>query len=133
MDEFGVSARQAGTAYRRERAVEKLLMEELARQGATAERLEITIRGQSKPLLTDTWDEKHRELYEAKGTVARAKVREAIGQLLDYRRHIIPPPTTCTVLLPSDPGEDLTELIHSCGFDLVYLEGSKKLVRKPAA
>lgn len=132
VDEFGVSARHAGTAYRRERALEKLLVEELARQGVTAERLEITIRGQSKPLLTDTWDEKHRELYEAKGTVARAKVREAIGQLLDYRRHITPPPTTCTVLLPLDPGEDLTELIHSCGFDLVYLEGSKKLVRKPA-
>lgn len=64
--------------------------------------------------------------------MARAKVREAIGQLLDYRRHITPPPETCTVLLPTDPGEDLTELIHSCGFDLVYLEGSKKLIRKPA-
>ncbi len=133
VDEFGVSARPAGPAYRRERALEKLLVEELARQGVTAGRLEITIRGQSKPLLTDTWDEKHRELYEAKGTVARAKVREAIGQLLDYRRHITPPPATCTVLLPLDPGEDLTGLIHSCGFDLVYLEGSKKLVRKPAA
>lgn len=132
VDEFGVSGRQAGTAYRRERALEKLLVEELACQGVTAGRLEITIRGQSKPLLTDTWDEKHRELYEAKGTVARAKVREAVGQLLDYRRHITPPPATCTVLLPSDPGGDLTQLIHGCGFDLVYLEGSNKLVRSSA-
>ena len=125
VDEFGVSARQAGTAYRRERALEKLLVEELARQGVAAGRLEITIRGQSKPLLTDTWDEKHRELYEAKGTVARAKVREAIGQLLDYRRHISPTPTKCTVLLPTDPGPDLTDLVLSAGMDLLFEDGNQ--------
>ncbi|PZP27260.1 MAG: hypothetical protein DI613_14145 [Kocuria rhizophila] len=130
VDEFVVPGTKAGMAYRRERAVEQQLTDELARQGVEAARLKITVRGQSKPLWTDTWDKDHRKLYEAKGTVARAKVREAIGQLLDYRRHITPPPETCTVLLPMDPGEDLTELIHGCGFDLVYLEGSKKLVRK---
>lgn len=133
VDKFPVPGTKKGTALRRERAVEEMLTNELAHQGVTAKRLKITVRGQSTPLLTDTWDEEHRELYEAKGTVARAKVREAIGQLLDYRRHITPPPETCTVLLPTDPGEDLTELIHSCGFDLVYPENVRKLVRKPVA
>lgn len=54
-----------------------------------------------------------------------------VGQLLDYRRHISPTPK-CTVLLPSDPGDDLTDLIHSCGFDLAYQAGFKVLFRRPA-
>lgn len=136
VDEFAVPGRDPGRAFRRERKLEDLLKKALSRQGVTTERLEILVRGQTKPLMTDTWDARHRELYEAKGTGTREKVREAIGQLLDYRRHIDPTPK-CTVLLPSDPGEDLTELIHSCGFDLVYQEmgqhGSKKLVRSPAS
>ncbi|MCT1802932.1 hypothetical protein M3B51_09060 [Kocuria carniphila] len=100
VDKVDIPEKKPGTAYRRERSLENLLSQKLARQGVKAARLEITNRGQSKPLMTDTWDKEHQELYKAKDTVARAKVREAIGQLLDYRRHITPPqrPVPCCCL-----------------------------------
>ena len=44
---------------------------------------------------------------------------EAIGQLLDYRRHITPPPKALAVLLPSRPTDDLVDLITSLGMHCV--------------
>ncbi|NKX52370.1 hypothetical protein HER39_17695, partial [Arthrobacter deserti] len=43
-----------------------------------------------------------------------------------------PPPARCTVLLPSDPGQDLTDLIHSSGMDLIYQDGNT-FTRRPAS
>lgn len=116
---------------RRERLLEDAFHRHLQEAGGQPERIRITLRGQANPLFTDTWDAVTRELYEAKGSVTRNDVRLAIGQLLDYRRHISPPPARCTVLLPSDPGADLTDLIHSSGMDLVYQDGNV-FTRRPA-
>ncbi len=71
---------------------------------------------------------------ELRASMKTPRKKELISQS-NFRGavHITPPPETCTVLLPTDPGEDLTELIHSCGFDLVYPENVRKLVRKPVA
>lgn len=131
VDDFTTAGSGPTTAVRRERQLENKLKEYLARQGVTAQRLEIHVAGQGRPLLTDTWDATHGELYEAKGTATRAKIREGIGQLMDYRRHITPPPIKCTILVPSDPGADLTHLIHSCGFDLMYQEAGQLHRKSP--
>jgi hypothetical protein len=131
VDEFTTAGTGPTAAVRRERQLENKLKEYLDRQGVTAQRLEIHVASQGRPLLTDTWDDTHRELYEAKGTATRAKIREAIGQLIDYRRHITPPPTRCTILVPSDPGADLTHLVHSCGFDLMYQEAGQLHRKSP--
>lgn len=42
--------------------------------------------GESRPLYSDLWDETAHELVEAKGTVNRDNLRQAVGQLLDYGR-----------------------------------------------
>ncbi|MBD2763537.1 hypothetical protein IEE92_13465 [Kocuria sp. cx-116] len=131
VDEFTSAGTGPTAAVRRERQLENKLKEHLARQGISAQRLEIRVAGQGRPLLTDTWDATHWELYEAKGTATRVKIREAIGQLMDYRRHITPPPTRCTILVPSDPGADLRSLIHSCGFDLMYQEAGQLHRKSP--
>jgi hypothetical protein len=62
---------------------------------------------------------------------SRQDVRLAVGRLMDYRRHISPAPQCCTVLLPSNPGEDLTDFVHSVVMDLVFQDGGR-FVRRPA-
>jgi hypothetical protein len=47
-------------------------------------------------------------------------VREAIAQLLDYRRFLRP--IECAVVLPVRPANDLADLIALCGFALVVPE-----------
>lgn len=120
---------EARSATRRERELENKLAKFLRSQKVEPQRLKITIAGQAASLYTDTWDWANRELYEAKGSVTRANVRTAIGQLLDYRRHINPAPTTCTVLLPTDPGPDLTDLVLSAGMDLLFEDGNRFIRR----
>lgn len=122
--QFNRGPQEESVATRRERILENAFHQHLRAAGCEPARLKIRITGHAKPLYTDTWDASVRELYEAKGGVSRSDVRMAIGQLLDYRRHITPPPARCTVLLPSDPGNDLTDLIHSSGMDLVYQDGN---------
>lgn len=119
-------------ATRRERALENSFHQHLREGGGEPTRLRISVTGQARPLYTDTWDVAARELYEAKGGASRGDVRMAIGQLMDYRRHIVPPPARCTVLLPSDPGNDLTELIHSAGMALVFQDGNTFTRRSPS-
>ena len=76
--------------------------------------------GETRPLLTDPYDETTRELFEAKGTATRVAVRAAIGQLLDYRRHIPVEDLRLTVLLPHRPSSDLVALVLSCGMTCTY-------------
>lgn len=128
-DRFERAGQEAGTSERRERKLETDLHRHLRAAGRPPARLRITIKGQARPLFTDTWDPTGRELYEAKGSVSRHDVRLAVGQLMDYRRHITPPPDRLTVLLPSDPGEDLVDLVHSAGMDLVFQDDGKFIRR----
>jgi hypothetical protein len=124
---------EARSATRRERELENKLAKLLRSQKVEPQRLKITIAGQAASLYTDTWDRTNQELYEAKGSVTRANVRTAIGQLLDYRRHIKPAPTKCTVLLPTDPGPDLTDLVLSAGMDLLFDDGNRFIRRSATA
>ncbi|MFE2520437.1 hypothetical protein [Streptomyces mirabilis] len=64
-------------------------------------------------------------LYELKGSSSRNAVRMAIGQLLDYRRHVPPKDARLVVVLPERPEDDLADLIESAGMGLVYEDGDK--------
>jgi hypothetical protein len=70
-------------------------------------------------LYTDIYDVSENCLYEAKGCADRDSVRMAIGQLIDYSRHILPAPGRA-VLLPQHPTSDLTELLTACGITCIY-------------
>jgi hypothetical protein len=82
--------------------------------GLEATGLRIPYKPEARDLRADLFVTAPRLLIEAKSTTAREKIRLALGQLLDYRRLIAPPPSLC-VLLPSDPPSDMLELLHLFG------------------
>jgi 5-methylcytosine-specific restriction protein A len=88
--------------------------------GATAfKRWRLRPAGELNYLHTDLYDTTTNTLYEAKAHATRDSVRLAIGQLLDYRRHISPEPQMC-LLVPEKPNDDLLALLKSVGIDCVY-------------
>lgn len=68
--------------------------------------------------MTDGFDEAQNRLIEAKASVSRQDIRMAIGQLLDYRRHLNPRPSL-TLLLPERPSEDLVVLLRGLKIEVV--------------
>jgi hypothetical protein len=109
-------------AVRREAALVERFLDHLARQGHQAGRWRLRPPGELRYLYTDIFDHSENVLYEAKAAATRDNVRMAVGQLLDYRRHL---PTTpgLAVLLPSSPSSDLIDLLTDLGIKCVYEEG----------
>ena len=66
--------------------------------------------GDGQPLRVDLFDTRRRVLIEAKAQSTRETVRYAIGQLLDYR-HLLDPPPAMAILLPAEPAQDLKSLL----------------------
>ncbi len=121
---------------RREAELCKRFERHLERQGHEVCRFEIRVEGERGILRTDTFDASDRVLYEAKGRAGRDEIRQAVGQLADYRRHVRPRPLRCAVLLPGRPSDDLANLIESQGLDLVYEEDGEFIgwpVRAPSS
>ena len=58
-------------------------------------------------------------LVEAKDEPSREKVRTAIGQIADYRRHVHPTPA-CALLVSRRPSSDLERLLGSVGISVVW-------------
>ncbi|MCS5723470.1 hypothetical protein N1029_15835 [Herbiconiux sp. CPCC 203406] len=112
-------------ARRREREFEDQVIGWIERRGTPAARLEIRIAGQSGRLLTDTWVESDRELFEAKASPTRNAVRMAVAQLLDYRRHIDPAPARLTVIVPAPPTDDLIDFAVSVGVGVAVFENDQ--------
>ncbi|MFJ8296654.1 restriction endonuclease [Streptomyces sp. NPDC094447] len=104
-------AREPYEAERREAALVRDYVEHLRLLGHEVTRKRITPAGELKPLYTDVFDRTTNVLTEAKGSVTREAIRMALGQLLDYRRHIAPHPSLA-ILVPSRPRQDLLDL---CG------------------
>src|SRR5437588_30240 len=71
--------REPYEAERREAALVHSYREHLENLGHTVRRLAVIPPGESRPLYSDLWDETARELVEAKGTVNRDNVRQAVG------------------------------------------------------
>lgn len=82
---------------------------------------QIAVEGEPGVLTPDLYDAKDHALYEAKGLTTRASIRMTIGQLADYRRHIPGDEILrVVVLLPSEPGDDLKDLLGEEYVELVY-------------
>jgi 5-methylcytosine-specific restriction protein A len=115
---FAVSPRGRTTATRREgELVDRYI--EWSGPAETFSRWCLRPPGELRPLLTDIYSETQNVLYEAKGTATRGAIRTAIGQLLDYRRHIDRADLRLAVLLPHFPGEDLVDLVTGVGISVV--------------
>ena len=106
-------SREPIEAERREQTLVLAYRDFLRRQGHSVSRNKIVPPGEHKPLFTDLYDQTTSTLYEAKGTVTRNAIRTAIGQLADYKRFIPGGPKALAVLLPSEPRQDLLELLHA--------------------
>lgn len=118
---FTVAPREGTTAFRREG---ELVERYMAWMGPTHvfRRWKLRVPYELRPLLTDIYDESENILFEAKGTTTRGAIRMAIGQLLDYQRHIDRRGLRLAILLPQGPSEDLVELATSVGIAVVAEE-----------
>ncbi|MDI5972566.1 restriction endonuclease [Streptomyces sp. SL13] len=115
-------AREPYEAERRESTLVRGYVEHLRLLGHTVCRQRITPAGELKPLFTDVFDETADVLIEAKGTVTREAIRMAVGQLLDYRRHLAPG-VGLAILLPSRPRQDLIDFCAGLGIATVWPKG----------
>ena len=112
------------TVERRERRFEDRLIAWLQQEGFPTGRLRLNIGGELGPLFTDTWISTTGTLIEAKADATRNDIRMAVSQLLDYRRHIDPPPQKCVVVVPILPSEDLRAFVTACGLNLAVFDDS---------
>lgn len=78
-------------------------------------RFEVKPAGHLKALLTDIYDVGTKTLHEVKASARRDDIRMAVGQLLDYRRHIDVPDLRLAILVPDRPSADLIDFAHSVG------------------
>ena len=113
-----------GIAERHEAKIMATLERLLEAQGHRYSRRRILPPGETAPLITDTFDDTAGELFEIKPGATRSFIREAVAQLLDYRRHL-PSEIQCTVLVPVMPSDDLRHLINSAGLRLAVLAGGE--------
>lgn len=121
---FVAPTRRGDEAQRREQDLLQAFHDHLLKQGHEVSRLKIVPEDEAKPLFADLFDRTTNTLFEAKGSVERGAIRMAVGQLLDYRRFVDPPPRLA-VLLPSEPRCDLRALLASAGVEIVWRNGRK--------
>lgn len=115
---FETVARSSQVAVRRE---SQLVADFIAGQsGHRFSRWAIDLPAERTRLLTDVYDDGERVLYEAKAFAGRSDVRMAVGQLLDYRRHVHVEQLRCSVLLPERPSADLRDFLATTGLDLAF-------------
>jgi hypothetical protein len=129
---FLAPGQKAGEAERREQELVLAFHEHLLKQSHEVVRVKIMPPGEAKPLIPDLFDRTTNTLYEAKGSVERGAIRMALGQLLDYSRFLTPKPRLA-VLLPSEPREDLQELLKSAGVHFVWRERKKFVDSEPVS
>ncbi len=118
--EYEVAGSEPQTARRREAELVTRYENYLTGLGHDVQRWRIRPPGELLTLVTDTYDGTEHTLYEAKGTTTRDAIRRAIGQLLDYRRHIAVDDLRLAVLLPDRPSNDLLDLLSSLDIACVY-------------
>lgn len=113
---------------RREAALVERYAEHLAAEKISTNRNKIDLPYSTRPYYTDLFDVSRGELIEAKGSASRNHVRLAIGQLCDYSRYV--PHCARAVLLPTDPGPDLLQLLDSLGITCIFETEPNVFVRR---
>ncbi|WP_166503550.1 hypothetical protein [Modestobacter italicus] len=84
----------------------------------------VLLPSESGALRVDLFDPAQNLLIEAKAKSSREYIRYAIGQLMDYRRRISPPPSLA-VLLPEAPARDMLELLSQLHISVIFESGSR--------
>ena len=79
--------------------------------------------GEVRPIYSDAWVEDRHALIEAKNSDGRDAIRQAIGQLYDYRR-FHKPPIRLAVLLPHQPEAERLDLLQSAGIEALWPDGT---------
>jgi hypothetical protein len=103
-----------------ERAEQKLVLryrDYMAGKGIIVRRKKYLPAGEVRPIYSDAWVDR-RALIEAKNSDGKDALRQAIGQLYDYRR-FHESPVRLAVLLPYQPNERL-DLLSSTGIEAVW-------------
>jgi hypothetical protein len=109
-----------------QRAEQKLVLryrDYMAAKAIVVRRKKYLPAGEVRPIYSDAWVEDRRALIEAKNSDSRDAVRQAIGQLYDYRR-FHQPPVLLAVLLPYPPNAERLDLLQSAGIEAVWPHGS---------
>jgi hypothetical protein len=82
--------------------------------------------------LLEPWKTKRKLLIEAKtgwrGATGRAQIRQAIGQLIDYRLTYFPEKwrsVDLAVLVPTEPPPDIKKLLASVHIAAIWFNGRK--------
>lgn len=119
----------ARTAEKREETLVGSFTTYLRAKSIEPYRMKIVPYGATSPLFTDICDPHNSVLYEAKAGVARQFVRDALGQLLDYRRYLTAD-FACSALFPGEPSADLVELLHSYSISVAYPSNGGFVCRK---
>jgi hypothetical protein len=114
--------REPYEAERREQKLVRELQAAWLAQGHDVCRLQLRPQGEPAPLFCDLYDRTDNVLVEAKGSVARAAFRMAIGQLADYQRLVDPAPRKL-ILVPEEPRADLLALATSQNIDVTWPNG----------
>jgi hypothetical protein len=129
IEDYETSPRKGGTARRREADLMRRFKASLESMGHEVARWRIRPPGELRYLYNDLFDITANDLYEAKGSISRDAIRMAVGQLLDYRRHLNETTPDLLVLLPDRPSDDLLAYITSCGMSCVYATSETSFVR----
>ncbi|MFJ6656102.1 hypothetical protein ACIQNG_07030 [Streptomyces sp. NPDC091377] len=95
-------------------------LSELEKSGHEVFTLQIKISGTTKVFKTDLYDATDHVLHSIRGDSSREEVRIAIGQLKDCVRHVKPSNPRLRVLLPEKPIDDLLDLLHHEGIDVIF-------------
>jgi len=119
--EYRTTPAAGDSARRLESVLVKEFEQWLVMQGHDVQRAQIRPIGEAAPLVTDTYDVTSDVLYEAKSKSDRATIRLGVGQLLDYLRFL---PAKGSLLLPSNPSDDLRSFIFSCGLSVTFPQDS---------
>lgn len=111
--------REPYAAERREQKLVRELEAAWRAQGRDVCRLQLRPEGEPAPLFCDLYDRTSNTMVEAKGSIARAAFRMAIGQLADYARLVDPSPQK-VILVPEEPRRDLLDLAKSQGIGVIW-------------
>lgn len=109
-----------------ERAEQKLVLvyrDYMAAKGIEVRRKKYVPAGEVRPIFSDAWIGSLSVLIEAKISDGRDQLRQAIGQLYDYRRFHTPP-VRLAVLLPYQPIPERMDLLRSAGIEAIWPHGS---------
>jgi hypothetical protein len=91
----------------------------MAAKGIEVGRKRYWPEGEVRPIYSDAWVEDWHALIEAKSSDSRNLIRQAIGQLYDYRR-FHQPPIRLVVLLPYQPKAERLDLLRSAGIEAIW-------------